>query len=190
MTSYPKLQVFTSQWQFCQRRECFSSPTTSRPPLGPTPPSTNGYWGGSFLWGVKLIIHLHLVPKFRTHGAILPFPHMSSQYGVWLSMGCVFMHGTLLSTGATLPLPKTSLLPTTSKILSNTFLSRLTPYRWRQHGLPKHWYPTMSLYCITTQKTTTWIIQSYCYALVKVMVFERLWKTFMKASSSVFSKIL
>jgi hypothetical protein len=28
-------------------------------------------------------------------------------------------------------------------------------WRWRQHGPPKHWYPTTSL-CITTQKTTTW----------------------------------
>jgi hypothetical protein len=30
-------------------------------------------------------------------------------------------------------------------------------WRWRQHGPPKHWYPTISLHGVTIQKTTTWI---------------------------------
>jgi hypothetical protein len=31
-----------------------------------------------------------------------------------------------------------------------------SPWRWRQHGPPKHYYPTMLLHSVTTQKTTTW----------------------------------
>jgi hypothetical protein len=35
--------------------------------------------------------------------------------------------------------------------------SLTSPWRWQQHGPPKHRYPTTSLYGVTTQKTTTWI---------------------------------
>jgi hypothetical protein len=38
--------------------------------------SPNHLWGGGLSGrGVKLAIHLHLVPILRMHGAILPFPH-------------------------------------------------------------------------------------------------------------------
>jgi len=30
--------------------------------------------------------------------------------------------------------------------------------RWRQHGFPKHWYPTTTLHGVTTLKTSTWNI--------------------------------
>jgi hypothetical protein len=33
---------------------------------------------------------------------------------------------------------------------------RSPPWRWRQHGPPKCWYPTTALYGITTQRTSTW----------------------------------
>jgi hypothetical protein len=49
-----------------------------------------GYCGRS----LKLIIHLHLihlVPKLRMHGAIPPFPNMSSWRGAGLSTGYIFM---------------------------------------------------------------------------------------------------
>jgi len=29
-------------------------------------------------------------------------------------------------------------------------------WRWRKHGPPKRWYPTTSLYGVTTEKTTIW----------------------------------
>jgi len=32
-----------------------------------------------------------------------------------------------------------------------------SPWRWRQYGPPKRWYPATSLHGIVTQKTTTWI---------------------------------
>jgi len=31
-----------------------------------------------------------------------------------------------------------------------------SPCRWRQHGPLKHWYPTTTLYGVTTPKTSTW----------------------------------
>jgi hypothetical protein len=37
-------------------------------------------------------------------------------------------------------------------IILPSYNSRLTPWRWRQHGPPKRWYPT-TLHDITTQKT-------------------------------------
>jgi hypothetical protein len=33
-----------------------------------------------------------------------------------------------------------------------------SPWRWRQHGPLKHWYPTTTLHSNTTQKTSTWIL--------------------------------
>jgi hypothetical protein len=30
------------------------------------------------------------------------------------------------------------------------------PWRWRQHGPPKRWYPTTTFHGVTTQKTSTW----------------------------------
>jgi len=30
-------------------------------------------------------------------------------------------------------------------------------WRWRQHGLPKHWYPTTTLHDVISQKISTWI---------------------------------
>jgi len=35
--------------------------------------------------------------------------------------------------------------------------SGLCPWRWRQQGPPKLWYPTATLQGVTTQKTSTWI---------------------------------
>jgi hypothetical protein len=32
-----------------------------------------------------------------------------------------------------------------------------SPWRWRQHGPLKRWYPTTELHGITTQKTLIWI---------------------------------
>jgi hypothetical protein len=32
------------------------------------------------------------------------------------------------------------------------------PWRWRQHGYLKGWYPTTTLHGVTTQKTSTWNI--------------------------------
>jgi hypothetical protein len=32
-----------------------------------------------------------------------------------------------------------------------------SPWRWRQQGPPKRWYPTTSLHGVITQKTATWI---------------------------------
>jgi hypothetical protein len=32
-----------------------------------------------------------------------------------------------------------------------------SPWRWRQHGPPKRWYPTTTLHGVTTQKISTWI---------------------------------
>jgi hypothetical protein len=32
-----------------------------------------------------------------------------------------------------------------------------SPWRWRQHGPLKRWYPTTTLHCVTTQETSTWI---------------------------------
>jgi hypothetical protein len=34
----------------------------------------------------------------------------------------------------------------------------ITPWRWRQHGHLKHWYPTTKLHGVTTQKSSTWNI--------------------------------
>jgi hypothetical protein len=33
-----------------------------------------------------------------------------------------------------------------------------SPWRWRQQGRPKLWYPTSTLHGVTTQKTSVWII--------------------------------
>jgi len=33
----------------------------------------------------------------------------------------------------------------------------MTPWKWRQHGSPKRWYPTASLYRSTTQNTMIWV---------------------------------
>jgi hypothetical protein len=33
---------------------------------------------------------------------------------------------------------------------------RLSPWRWRQHGPPKRWYPITTLHSVRTQKTLTW----------------------------------
>jgi hypothetical protein len=35
-------------------------------------------------------------------------------------------------------------------------LFRCSPWRWRQHGALKRWYPTTTLHGVTTQKTSTW----------------------------------
>jgi hypothetical protein len=35
-----------------------------------------------------------------------------------------------------------------------------SPWRWRQHGPPKRWYPTTTLQGVTTQKTSTWNIRA------------------------------
>jgi len=38
--------------------------------------------------------------------------------------------------------------------------SMLTPssgWSWRQHGIPKRWYPTTKLHGVTTQRTSTWM---------------------------------
>jgi hypothetical protein len=32
-----------------------------------------------------------------------------------------------------------------------------SPWRWRQHGTPKRWYPTTALHGVKTQKVSTWI---------------------------------
>jgi hypothetical protein len=34
---------------------------------------------------------------------------------------------------------------------------RTSPWRWRQHGPPKRWYPTATLHGVRTQKTSSWI---------------------------------
>jgi hypothetical protein len=39
-------------------------------------------------------------------------------------------------------------------------LSPSSPWRWRQHGPPKHCYPTTGLHGVTTQKTLTWIFNA------------------------------
>jgi len=36
-------------------------------------------------------------------------------------------------------------------------LHSIAPWRWRQHGLLKCWYPTTTLYGATAQKTSIWI---------------------------------
>jgi len=36
------------------------------------------------------------------------------------------------------------------------------PWRWRQQGPLKRWYPTAILHGVTTQKTSTWIVWRHC----------------------------
>jgi len=43
--------------------------------------------------------------------------------------------------------------------------SSLQPWRWRQHGSPKRWYPTTTLHGVTTQKTTISTRISACLPL-------------------------
>jgi hypothetical protein len=56
------------------------------PALGPNQPSVQWVPGAISAemsgWSVKLINHLHLGPKLRMRGAILPLPHKSSWRGV------------------------------------------------------------------------------------------------------------
>jgi hypothetical protein len=40
-----------------------------------------------------------------------------------------------------------------------TFQTPYSPWRWRQQGLPKRWYATITLHGITTQRITTWILE-------------------------------
>jgi len=59
--------------------------TVSRRALGLSQPLFNGYWGlfprRESGRGVKLTIHLHLVPRLRIRGVILPLPEYT--FMVW-----------------------------------------------------------------------------------------------------------
>jgi hypothetical protein len=51
----------------------------------------------------------------------------------------------------------------------------ISPWRQRQQGCSKHWYPT-TLTCITTQKTSTWIFtalktSNLAYVLCEMYTF-------------------
>jgi len=37
----------------------------------------------------------------------------------------------------------------------------VVPWRWRQQGPPKCWYPITTLQSVTNQKTSTWIVRDY-----------------------------
>jgi hypothetical protein len=43
----------------------------------------------------------------------------------------------------------------------------LQPWRWRQHGPPKHWCPTTKLHGTTTQKTLNYKIQLSLFLYIK-----------------------
>jgi len=45
-----------------------------------------------------------------------------------------------------------------------------SPWRWRQHGPPKRWYPDTTVHGITTQKTSTWIF-------IAVKISKLIWAT-------------
>jgi len=45
-----------------------------------------------------------------------------------------------------------------------------SPWRWRQHGTMKWWYPTTSVHSITTQKTLTWNITVEVWQLSSVAI--------------------
>jgi len=58
-----------------------------------------------------------------------------------------------------------------------SFMRQSSPWTWRQQGPPKHWYSTMTLHGVTTQKTLTWsVVHVYWIEQVQDMVHRRaLW---------------
>jgi hypothetical protein len=75
--------------------QCYFSLPHVKTGSGAHPPSYPTGTGNSFpevqRSGMKLTTYIHLVPRLRMRGAILPFPHTSSWRGVYLSIGYVFM---------------------------------------------------------------------------------------------------
>jgi hypothetical protein len=48
----------------------------------------------------------------------------------------------------------------------------LEPWRWRQHGPLKRWCPTITLYGVTTQKTSTWNITTVKTSKLASNIFQ------------------
>jgi hypothetical protein len=80
-----KLRIGRPRFDSRKGQKYFLFATASRPALEPTQPPIQWVSGalspGKIVQGVKMIIHLHLVPMLRMHGAINPLTHMASQCG-------------------------------------------------------------------------------------------------------------
>jgi hypothetical protein len=51
-----------------------------------------------------------------------------------------------------------------------------SPWRWRQHGPPKRWYPTTTLHGVTIQNTSTWNITAVKASKLEITVTYYSWR--------------
>jgi hypothetical protein len=97
---------------------------------------TNGHRGQSGR-GVKLTIHLQLVPRLRMHGTMPSLP----QY--------VFMAWRLIK--HRIHVEVFWVMTSSSDVIGYQGAMQPPPWRWRQHGCP-----ITSLHSVITQGATTW----------------------------------
>jgi hypothetical protein len=121
-----------------QGQRIFLLVTASRPALGRAQPPIQWlpgalpqWWSG---WGVKLTTHLHVVPRLRMCGYILPLPHTSSRRGTYLSTDTTFR-----------------------------FACSFTVYVWRfdERGLWKHRVKIDTFWGVCEISRTCWVISGY-----------------------------
>jgi hypothetical protein len=59
----------------------------------------------------------------------------------------------------------------------------ISPWRWKQHGPPKRWYPIISLHGYTSQKTATFTVPCTCHIFLMLRI--RMHQTLFHASTLV-----
>jgi len=69
----------------------------------------------------------------------------------------IYFHGNLLSDVTVIRRRCRHLICHIIDTLIEKKLDAISPWRWRQHGPLKHWYPAIAVHDITTEKTTTCI---------------------------------
>jgi len=100
------------------------------------------------VWNIVAHLAQHLAPLFTTIPARNKTPHPSVPV-----MDGLIHHITFPHTICSQTLPPLILYAYIYALFPAPFTS---PYRWRQQGPLKWWYPTTTLHSVTTQKTSTW----------------------------------